>query len=88
MIEGLVADLARRHGVRSTGGSIEALVHEIAFKGIVDEDLEAEILSAFDLRTLVLHEPGRATALTDAAIGRLKALCEALFEMQNEGLAA
>jgi hypothetical protein len=88
VIEGLVTDLARRRGIRRTGGSIEALVHEIAFKGIVDEDTEADILSAVDLRTLVLREPGRAKDLTDAAIGRLTALCEALFEMQNEGLAA
>jgi hypothetical protein len=88
MIEGLVTDLARRRGVRKVGGSIEDLVHELAFKGIMDEDTEADILSAVDLRTSVLREPGRAKDLTDAAIGRLTMLCEVLFDLQNEGLAA
>jgi hypothetical protein len=82
LIDELVPELARRHGIRGSGGSLESLVHELAFQGLIDDDMVAAILAARDAHRSGVYDPGVLRLfLTDAALNDLIARCGTLFSL-------
>jgi len=85
LIDVLVPELARRHGIRGRDGSVESIVHELAFQGLIDDDMEAVILAAREARRNGIYDPGvLRVALTDASLNDLIARCGTLFSLLLE----
>jgi hypothetical protein len=82
LIDVLVPELARRHGIKGSDGSLEGIVHELAFQGLIDEDMEAAILAAREARRTGVYDPGvLGIYLTDVALNDLLARCGTLFSL-------
>ena len=82
LIDVLVPELARRHGIKDADGSVENVVHELAFRGLIDDDMVAAILVAREARRKGIYEPDALPSfLTHAVLNDLIGRCGTLFSL-------
>ncbi len=81
LIEELVTELARTQGIRPRDKSVEFYVRELAFRAVIDDDTEADIMNALGLRKRVLLSPNQMRQTAPDVAKDLGKLCELLFAM-------
>ena len=79
LIEGLVTELAHTQGTRPRDKSVEFHVRELAFRAVIDDDTEADIMNALELRRRVLLSSNQMRQTAPDVAKDLAKLCESLF---------
>ena len=88
MLDVLVTDLAKCHGIKTRDKSTRRIVAELTFKGIIDEAMDDDIRDALMLRDGLAHDPRAAAWEDHARLERLTAACEHLYAMIAQDRAA
>lgn len=82
LIDVLIPELARRHGIGGSQASMEQLVHELAFQGLIDDDMMAAILAAREARRNGVYDPNAPRSfLSEAELNDLISRCGMLFSL-------
>lgn len=82
ILGGLAEEVAKGHGVRVDHKSVEALMGDLGFKGVVTQDIVEESLAAFSVRNSIVHAFRERTDVSENDVEALANLCERLRQFR------
>lgn len=83
LLEELIRDVGLQHGLKGYRESTRAIIRELAFRGVVGNDVVDALDAGWDRRNRIVHESGAGRTGSGGAIAALMAACRELRETMS-----